>query len=124
MAAVPAVQIGSSGVWIHRLASSAIPAAPTHPASVPRQVTAPDWPRATIWPVVRSLGGEAASKPISVAHVSAVDAAIAPAKARAIQGAWCIAPHTDNTVATAPLARRSEERRVGKECRSRWSPYH
>src|SRR3712207_8285525 len=24
----------------------------------------------------------------------------------------------------APLASRSEERRVGKECRSRWSPYH
>src|SRR3712207_3917323 len=23
-----------------------------------------------------------------------------------------------------PLAERSEERRVGKECRSRWSPYH
>ena len=22
------------------------------------------------------------------------------------------------------FARRSEERRVGKECRSRWSPYH
>ena len=22
------------------------------------------------------------------------------------------------------VARRSEERRVGKECRSRWSPYH
>ena len=27
------------------------------------------------------------------------------------------------TVATL-LAERSEERRVGKECRSRWSPYH
>src|SRR5690554_7985061 len=25
---------------------------------------------------------------------------------------------------TAYLAKRSEERRVGKECRSRWSPYH
>ena len=25
---------------------------------------------------------------------------------------------------TTPLERRSEERRVGKECRSRWSPYH
>src|SRR2546422_5394054 len=25
---------------------------------------------------------------------------------------------------TARLAPRSEERRVGKECRSRWSPYH
>src|SRR3712207_1219016 len=24
----------------------------------------------------------------------------------------------------AVLAQRSEERRVGKECRSRWSPYH
>src|SRR3712207_8107839 len=23
-----------------------------------------------------------------------------------------------------PLSARSEERRVGKECRSRWSPYH
>jgi len=23
-----------------------------------------------------------------------------------------------------PLSDRSEERRVGKECRSRWSPYH
>ena len=23
-----------------------------------------------------------------------------------------------------PYVRRSEERRVGKECRSRWSPYH
>ena len=23
-----------------------------------------------------------------------------------------------------PCAERSEERRVGKECRSRWSPYH
>src|SRR2546429_9646448 len=27
-------------------------------------------------------------------------------------------------VETGPLPQRSEERRVGKECRSRWSPYH
>ena len=27
-------------------------------------------------------------------------------------------------VATVLSAPRSEERRVGKECRSRWSPYH
>ena len=25
---------------------------------------------------------------------------------------------------SAPMPGRSEERRVGKECRSRWSPYH
>ena len=30
---------------------------------------------------------------------------------------------TDDLASTFP-AQRSEERRVGKECRSRWSPYH
>src|SRR5256885_15129483 len=38
------------------------------------------------------------------------------------------APHLDIDDARLgllpQLARRSEERRVGKECRSRWSPYH
>src|SRR2546430_7433425 len=28
------------------------------------------------------------------------------------------------TMAELPWNKRSEERRVGKECRSRWSPYH
>ena len=35
--------------------------------------------------------------------------------------------HQTSPVVTAALGRlltRSEERRVGKECRSRWSPYH
>ena len=31
---------------------------------------------------------------------------------------------TDNDLFKIILKRRSEERRVGKECRSRWSPYH
>ena len=31
---------------------------------------------------------------------------------------------TENIVAIQQKYRRSEERRVGKECRSRWSPYH
>ena len=29
-----------------------------------------------------------------------------------------------STDITLPIMFRSEERRVGKECRSRWSPYH
>ena len=29
-----------------------------------------------------------------------------------------------NSIFKYPLRLRSEERRVGKECRSRWSPYH
>ena len=31
---------------------------------------------------------------------------------------------TDPGFAIGWLGARSEERRVGKECRSRWSPYH
>ena len=30
----------------------------------------------------------------------------------------------DNNAAFHNISSRSEERRVGKECRSRWSPYH
>ena len=47
---------------------------------------------------------------------------------------WAARPYRGGAVATAhPVAseaalsmlnKRSEERRVGKECRSRWSPYH
>src|SRR5215475_13609421 len=39
--------------------------------------------------------------------------------------AWIIIPHGQESIAWFALAAlRSEERRVGKECRSRWSPYH
>src|SRR5256885_4598883 len=42
--------------------------------------------------------------------------------------AWSIPRHTPAQLAAgeihSDIARRSEERRVGKECRSRWSPYH
>ena len=31
---------------------------------------------------------------------------------------------SDITTKPSPTSLRSEERRVGKECRSRWSPYH
>src|SRR2546430_7293719 len=40
---------------------------------------------------------------------------IAPAQKRALDGL---------VEAQIDVERRSEERRVGKECRSRWSPYH
>ena len=33
-------------------------------------------------------------------------------------------PSPQEIAATRLQAERSEERRVGKECRSRWSPYH
>src|SRR2546429_8594301 len=33
-------------------------------------------------------------------------------------------PHGNASTRDCCMAHRSEERRVGKECRSRWSPYH
>src|SRR3712207_7123976 len=42
----------------------------------------------------------------------------ARAQVRAVVG------RVEKLVAADPEAARSEERRVGKECRSRWSPYH
>src|SRR2546429_1918266 len=33
-------------------------------------------------------------------------------------------PHEEAAMHAVVITERSEERRVGKECRSRWSPYH
>src|SRR2546429_4060561 len=48
---------------------------------------------------------------------------------RPIESLWnlhraCQAPTVDQKDVEQAIVIRSEERRVGKECRSRWSPYH
>ena len=53
-------------------------------------------------------------------HVNAPASAPAPAPAAQPPGS----PRTESLPAKVELSARSEERRVGKECRSRWSPYH
>ena len=40
------------------------------------------------------------------------------------EGAVTLAKHLVEHGSEGILVGRSEERRVGKECRSRWSPYH
>ena len=56
-------------------------------------------------------------EPIDLSFVAHSDRKRAEQTASKIAGAKDLEPH-----ATPNL--RSEERRVGKECRSRWSPYH
>ena len=47
-----------------------------------------------------------------------------PDSDKIIEIAMIITDKDLNVLAQSPVAERSEERRVGKECRSRWSPYH
>ena len=46
------------------------------------------------------------------------------ATANAIRKLWKHGLVGDVTISADRIEGRSEERRVGKECRSRWSPYH
>ena len=48
---------------------------------------------------------------------------LAPEVAEALKKCKCIA-YAETKEELQEMAYRSEERRVGKECRSRWSPYH
>src|SRR3712207_7412478 len=47
------------------------------------------------------------------------------ANRRLLLGSWAkLSMRPERFTNPAPLTSRSEERRVGKECRSRWAPYH
>ena len=48
----------------------------------------------------------------------------APLVAKKAQPGQFIILRVDENGERIPITIRSEERRVGKECRSRWSPYH
>src|SRR2546425_7204226 len=64
-----------------------------------------------------AVGGGFFDRPSDAAPMGGLDVRRKPFQDSPTPGA--------NSVATIALIRmRSEERRVGKECRSRWSPYH
>src|SRR5256885_16755942 len=60
----------------------------------------------------------------ALALQQAAQAAHAPAKLQALKQAARPAPTLPPLQLLGGQMYRSEERRVGKECRSRWSPYH
>src|SRR5256885_6168826 len=62
-------------------------------------------------------GVQTCALPISGATPRNCDSAARPTSTACSARMSCVC-------ATASSASRSEERRVGKECRSRWSPYH
>src|SRR2546427_3007768 len=69
---------------------------------------------------IRSAEAVAATLTAERIDVEAADQSLERADPRAASHALTPAartPHVD-------MVQRSEERRVGKECRSRWSPYH
>src|SRR5882762_6595729 len=60
----------------------------------------------------------------TVGSVIATKGAIIPAAVGVDIGCGMMAVQTTLTAADLPESLGSEERRVGKECRSRWLPYH
>src|ERR1017187_10541332 len=78
-------------------------------------------------PYVRAtLAKQVASAPNSAPAVSPFAASLVAVYSRSFSSARYVSLSLRGPGAHCPYPRhpRSEERRVGKECRSRWSPYH
>ena len=74
-----------------------------------------------LFPVIASVISSVAAASTAVVAATPV---IGGTLAAVTTGAGTIAGAGAAGLATAIGTSRSEERRVGKECRSRWSPYH
>src|SRR2546426_9120583 len=79
--------------------------APVEQHDRPRVALGPDQPAEALLELERRVGNEIVGEAIQAARLESLE----PRRGERL------ARHAE---------RRSEERRVGKECRSRWSPYH
>jgi len=83
------------------------------------------WDPGLVGELAAALGAEARSKGVDILLGPTINLMRTPLGGRGFE---CFAedPVLTAAVATAYVRglQRSEERRVGKECRSRWSPYH
>src|SRR3712207_9119110 len=109
--------------------------------STPRRAAAPDQWGPTIWGIVPAAGAATRIQPLAFSKEllpvgSRHDGVVERPKAvseylverLAAGGArkicFVVAPGKSDIMEYFGGEARSEERRVGKECRSRWSPYH
>ena len=75
--------------------------------------------------VEETTGNEAATATHPVSNAGSVEIkSSVPGKIIAVEVSQGQAVKAGDTVVILESMKRSEERRVGKECRSRWSPYH
>src|ERR1051326_3630138 len=100
----------SSASWCRALASSR-PTCPRRPRFPPRAR-----------PEAAALLGTGIAADEDAMQAQAEGILALGAKAVLIKGGHGTGPHSVDFLFDG--AQRSEERRVGKECRSRWSPYH
>src|SRR2546430_14541285 len=86
------------------------------------------WIHATLYRVSRSTCLTCSSRRrtpfVSSLTLFLLIGAVRGAPARAQQADEALVGQLAAVLAAAEARRRSEERRGGKECRSRWSPYH
>ena len=74
---------------------------------------------------VAVLGISASSKANLLSELGAEANLLTVSAGQSVDGSPASLPMTaERMIARIPPVERSEERRVGKECRSRWSPYH
>ena len=102
------------------------PKLPTIPYQQPQQTLHPQYqPNAQAAQPVQSVQPVQPVQPVPVQPVNAVPTPVEPVPAPAPipEPVPAPMPVPEPVPAPAPIPR-SEERRVGKECRSRWSPYH
>jgi len=104
---------GGGGGGRGRGASSAQGAAPAAPAPPPPPPATPPMPQPEVWALLAEILKESGAR----ANVD-VGGAGAANQEELHQCLKMLFPYTAGSM------HRSEERRVGKECRSRWSPYH
>src|ERR1043166_1251845 len=82
--------------------------------------------RAGLDPLIRAFAQAKARMGPARRHLVTMTAELADTFTSRAEGVDWIATLAAHELSDAPiwLYARSEERRVGKECRSRWSPYH